>query len=105
MSYRTIPVITLPKNPGIDQQIVVIIVAPQTLLMPGNNKIVAVTASGGAWIYRTLRQVSKTGVDGSTLGNIHNDIGIVETSSLFLIGLNGTTAPCCLNLSQEVGDI
>ena len=67
-------------------------------------KIIADKAEGGPWIHRNLRQVSRTGIDGSTPGDIGNSIGIVENSSLSLIGIIGTAPPCGLNLIQEVGD-
>ena len=39
---------------------------------------------------------------GSTLGDIGNAIGIVETSTPFMIVIIGTAPPCGINLSQQV---
>ena len=58
---------------------------PQMILVTATKKIVANAASGGAWTYMTHQKVIMTGVSGSTPGDIGNDIGIVETSSPFLI--------------------
>ena len=44
------------------------------------------------------------GVDGSTPGDIHNDVSVDEPSSLVLIGTFGTSPSCGLNVSQEVGN-
>ena len=92
-------------NPGIDQGIAVIILMSQKLLKPATKEIVVDTASGGAWIHRTLRQGTRTGVNVITPGNIGNAIGIVEISSPVLVGIIGTAPPCDLKLRQEVGDI
>ena len=89
-----------PTNLGINQGIVPIILVPQTLLTPVTKEVVADAASGGAWVHRNLRQVSRMGVNGSTPGNILNDIGIVEPSYPALIGIVVTSPPCGLNMSQ-----
>ena len=75
------------------------------LLTPATKEIVEDAASGGAWTSRTHRQVSRTGIDGSTPSDIVNAIGIVETSSPVIIVIIGTAPPCGLNLIQDVGDI
>ena len=91
-------------NPWIDQGIAEIILTPQTLLTPATKEIVADVSSGGAWINRNPRQLIRTGVDGSTPGDIGNNIGIVELSPPIMIGIIGTTPPYGINLIQEVSD-
>ena len=104
MSYWSIRVFTSLKNPGIDLKIAAIRLTPQTLLTPETKEIITDAASGGNWISRTLRQVSRTGIDRSTPGENGNDIGIIEPPSPVLIGIIGTAPPCDLNVRQEVGD-
>ena len=77
---------------------------PQTLLAPTTKEVVVDAASGGAWVNRTLRQVIKTGVNGSTSGDIHNSISVIELSWPVLNGIVVTYPPCGLNVSQEVGN-
>ena len=48
LSNRTIPVLPLSMNPGIDQGIAPILLAPQTLLMPATKEVVADAALVGA---------------------------------------------------------
>ena len=62
-------------------------------------------ASVGAWMTRTPWKVSMTCVNGSTPGDIGNSIGIVETSSPYLIVIIVIALSCGLNLSPKVGDI
>ena len=64
LSYRITPVLPSPKNPWIDQEISEIKLTPQTLLTPATKVIVTDAASGGAWMFSTLRQASRTGVNG-----------------------------------------
>ena len=94
-----------PKNLGIDQRIAVIKLTPQTLLIPARKEIVADAASGDAWTSMTPWQGSRNGVERSTLGDIGNDIGILETPSPVLIRIIGDAPPYGLKLSQEIGDI
>ena len=102
LSYRITPVLPSPKNPWIDQEISEIKLTPQTLLTPATKVIVTDAASGGAWMFSTLRQASRTGVNGRIPWNIGNAIGIVEPSYPVMIGIIGTTPPCGLNIRQEV---
>ena len=104
LSYRTIPVLPLTTNLVVYQGIAPIILALHMFLMPATKEVVADAASGRAWIKMTLRQVSRTGVDGSTPGNIFNAIGTVEPSSPVIIVIVGTFPPWRLNVSQEVED-
>ena len=95
------PCLASAEKPGI----AAIRLMTQKILTFGMKEIVADLASGGMWKPRTMRLVSRNGVDRSTPGNIGNYIGIFETSSPYLIGIIVTVPPCSLNLSQEVGNI
>ena len=55
LSNRIIPILPPPMDPGIEQVIASIILAPQTLLMPAMKEVVTDTATGGAWINRNPR--------------------------------------------------
>ena len=77
LSYRNIPVLPPPTKTGIGQGIAEIILMPHTLLMFATKEIFTNTASGGAWIHRTTRQVNRKGVNRINPGDIGNDIGIV----------------------------
>ena len=103
LSYRTIPVLPLSTDPGIDQWIAVIKLIPQTLLMPETKKIVVNPTSGGRWTSMTAWRVSITGVNESTPGGIVNTIDNFETSSPVMIENIGTAPPCGFNWSQEFG--
>ena len=65
-----------PIYPGVDQEVALIILAPQTLVEPETKEVVADAASGGTWVHRNLEQVISMRVDGSTPGNIFNSVGI-----------------------------
>ena len=71
--------------------------APQMLLTPSTKKVVADAASGGAWVKRTPRHVSSTGVDGRTPVNICNAVSVVHIPSPFLIFIIATFRPLVLN--------
>ena len=101
LSCRTIPVLSPPTN----SDTTTITLIPPALLTHVTKGIFTDVASGGTWASRTLRRVSKTGIDGSTPGGNDNAIGIVETYSPDLLGIIGTSPTCGINLSQEVGDI
>ena len=101
LSYRTIPVLPPPTNPGV----AVIKLTPQTLLMPATKEIVLGDDPGDVWKSRTPWRFIRTGVNGRTPGGIDSSIIIVETSSPDIIGIIGNTPPCSLNLRQGVGDI
>ena len=90
-----------PTKPGIEANIL----TPPTLLTPATKEIFSYTASGGVWTSSTPWQVSRNCADGSTQGNIGNDIGIIETSYPVLIAIIGTNPPCGTNLIQEVWNI
>ena len=76
LSYWTIPALPLPTNPLIDQGIAPIVLMPQTFLTSATKEVVVDAASGGAWNHRTPHEISRTGIDGSTSGNICNSIEI-----------------------------
>ena len=101
MSCRDIPLLTPLTNPGIAE----IVLTLQIIMTPARKEILTDAASVGTWTYRTPRRVIRTGIDGSTPGDIGNSIVIVEKFSPDLIGIIGTTPPYGLNLIQEVGDI
>ena len=101
LSNRTIPVLPPPTNSIIS----VIKLTSQTLLTSAAKENIADAKSGGAWMYKTPRRVTRTEVGGCILGGIGNSISIIETPLPDLIGIVGTTPPCGLNLIQEVGDI
>ena len=88
-------------NPGIAE----IVLTLQIIMTPARKEILTDAASVGTWTYRTPRRVIRTGIDGSTPGNIGNSIVIVEKFSPDLIGIIGTAPPYGLNLIQKVGDI
>ena len=104
LSCRTITALPPTTNPGIDQWIAPIILAPQTLLTPVTREVIADAASGSVWINRTLRQVIMIRANVITPGYICNAIGIVETSSPVLVGIVGPSPSCGLNVIQEVGN-
>ena len=102
MSNQTIHVLPLAINPGIDQGIALIVLLPQTLLSPATEKVVADMASGGAWVNRNPRQVSRAEFDRSTPGEICHAVIVVESTPPVLIGIVATYLPCGLNASQQV---
>ena len=70
--------------------------------MPVMKEVVADAVSGGTWVNRNPQQVSSTGINGSTPGDIRYSISIVEPPSPVLIGIVSTYSPCGLNMSQNV---
>ena len=102
LSNRDIPVLPPSMNPGIDQGIAPIILAPQTLFFPEIKEVVTDAASVGSWVNNTMRQVIQTVVDRSTPGDICNAVRVVETPSPVLIGIFATSPPCGLDAIQQV---
>ena len=102
LSNRTIPVFIPMMNPRIDPRIVPIVAVPQTLLMPKKKEFVADAACGNAWVNRNPRQVSRTGVDGSTPCDVLNDVSVEHSTYPFLIGIVATSPPCGLIGSLQV---
>ena len=82
-SNRTIPLAVLLINPKIDQNI-----------SPATKEVVADTASGSACDNRNPRQVSPTGVDRITPGNIFHAVSVYNASSPVLIVIVATSPPC-----------
>ena len=74
------------------------------LLTPATKEIVEDAASGGAWTSRTHRQVSRTGIDGTTPGNIRNSVSVVEPTSQVIIGIVGMFLPCGLKVIHKVAN-
>ena len=91
-------------NPGTDQRIVWIVLVLHMLLTPDMKEVVANAASVVAWINMNMRKVSRTGVGGSTPGNISNSVSVIKMSSPVLIGIFGTSLPCGLDVIQKVGN-
>ena len=54
LSNRNIPVVVPTMNPRVDQSIMPILVAPQTLLTPAMKEVVTDLASGGVCVNRNL---------------------------------------------------
>ena len=96
LSNRTLHVVVPTMNPIIDPRIIPIVAAPQTLLMPETKEVVVDAACSDAWVNRNLRRVSRTGIDGSTPGNVCNDVCVEHAPFLFLIGVVATSPPCSL---------
>ena len=91
LSNWTIHVVVSAINPGIDQGIALIVLAPKTLLAPAMKEVIADAASGGAWVNKIMRQVSSTGVDGSNPGNIFHAVSTIEPPSPVLVVIVATS--------------
>ena len=97
-TIRKFSTLTLMVNP--------LVLVPPTLITPAVKKIFAEKMSGNAWTNRTPWQVSRTGVNGTTLGNIGNAYVIRKTSSPDLLAIIGATSPSCdLSMSKEIENI
>ena len=103
-SYRTIAILPIAMNLGIDQGIALNILKPQTILTTSRKGVITDVALDGASINRNLQQVSRTGVNRSTPGVIYDYFRVVGPSSPVLVGIVGTSPPCGLNVIQEVGN-
>ena len=84
-------------NPRIDQSIAQIVVAPHMLLIPTTNKVVADAALRSAWVNRTPPRGSRTGVDGSTPGDMGPVVRVKHSPSPVLIIVVGTSPLCGIN--------
>ena len=62
------------------------------------------TASGGAWVNRTPRQVIWMRFNESTPGDIGHAVSIVEIPSQVLMITVATSPPCGLNASLQVAN-
>ena len=71
-------------------------------MAPATKEVVTYVASVGTWSNRIPCQVSWTGVDGSTAGNIYNALSIVEPLSPVLILIVSTYPPCGIEANQKV---
>ena len=91
-------------NPGIDQGIALIILAPQTLFAPAMKEVVVYMASGSVSVHRTPRKLRSTDIDGSTPGGICNAVSFFELYYRFMIGTVGNSPPCGINMSYDVGN-
>ena len=99
---RTIPVVVPTMKPRIDQRITQTVLTPQTLLTPTRKEVNVDAELGSAWINRTPWKVRRTGVGGSTPGNIRNYFSVKDDPSPVLIGIVSTSPPCGLNASLQV---
>ena len=104
LSNHTIPVVVLTMQLSIDQSIAPVVVAPQTLLTPATKEVVADAASDGAWVNRTPQQVIRTGVDGSTPGNIGHAVNVKHAPSPAFIVIVATSPPCGLDGILQVAN-
>ena len=91
-------------NPGIDQGVAPILLAPQTLLVPATKEVITDAELGGAWVNMTPWQVSQTGVDRSTPGNICHAVIVVGPPSPVLIRIVSTSPSCVINTSYQVAN-
>ena len=78
--------------------------ASQTISTPATKEVVAHAACGGTWINRTPRQVSHTGVDRSTTGNVFNAVFVKHATSPVLIISVTTSPPCVLSGSLQIAE-
>ena len=102
LSNWNLLIVTLTMNPRIDPKIVPIVTAPQTLLTSKTNKVVVDVACDDEWFNRTPWQVIRTGVDGSTTGEVCNDVSIESAPSTLLVGIVSTSPTCGLSRSLQV---
>ena len=102
LSNQTLPVFFPTKNPMIDDIIAPIGRASQTLSIPPKKEVIVDAACGGMWVNQNLRQVIRTGVDGSTPGDVCNFIRIKHAPSPVLIGSMTTSPPCGLSRRLQV---
>ena len=63
LTNQTLPVVILAMNLRIDSMIVLIGVSSQTLSTPAMKEVVADAELGGAWVTRSMRHVSRTGIN------------------------------------------
>ena len=76
LSNRTILVVVLTMNLSIDPRIVPTVAVPQTLLTPETKEVVADAACDRAKVNRTLRRVSRTGVNIITPVEVFNAVSV-----------------------------
>ena len=86
----------------IDDRIVPIGVDNKNLSMPATKEFPADAACGGAWVNRTLCQVSQTGVNASTPGDVCNAVSAKHSPYTVLIGSLTTYPTCDLRISLQV---
>ena len=97
LSNRTIPVVVPSMKPRIQQRIEQTVVAPQTPLPPETKEGVTDAALVGVWVNRTLRRVSRTGVNGRNTGDIHHAVSVEHAPYPVLIVVVVTYSPCGIN--------
>ena len=67
------------------------------------KEVLADAASGGVWINRNPRQVSRMGVNGSTPGETGHSIRYQRAPSPVMIGIPTIYPSCRLSVSLQVG--
>ena len=92
-------------NPRIDQSIAPIALAPHTRLTHMTKEVIADAVSGGAWVNRTPRKISRKGANGNTTGYIFHAVSVFEPPSPVLIGIVTTSPPFGFNTIQQVVNI
>ena len=73
-------------------------------MVPATKEVITDAELGGAWVNMTPWQVSQTGVDRSTPGNICHAVIFVEPPCPVLIGIVATSPPCVINASYQVAN-
>ena len=89
-------------KPSIDYRSASIGGALKALLAPATKKVVTDALCGGAWVNQTPRQLSRTGVDRSTLCDVCNTVSVKNTPSLVMIGSVNNSPPCGFSRSLQV---
>ena len=104
--WVTVPSLSWPltMNPGIYQRITPILLATQMLLAPATKEVVVNTASVSMCIHRTPWQLIKTGIVGSTPGNVFNSFSVIEPPSPVMILIVSPSSPCGLSTSHHVAN-
>ena len=102
MSNRTLPFFVPALNPSIGGSIAPIGEDYQTLSTTETKEVVADAASGGVWVKRSPLQVSRTGFDGITPGNVCNAGSVEHIPTPFIFVSVTTSPPCGLSGSLQV---
>ena len=89
---RTLTVVVLITKARIEYRIAPIGGASLKILTPATKEVVVDTVSGDTWVNRTLWQVSPTGVDRITLGDIsHSLLSKLFTSPVIIVMVTTST--------------
>ena len=104
LSNCTLPVVVSTMNPRIDDRIAPIGGASQTLSTPATKEVSVHAVCGGEWVNRTLRQVSRTGVDRSTPCDTGLDVWSKPDPSPVMIGIPTISPACGLSIRFQFGE-